>query len=609
MSGQIAVVTGGAFGTQPAGSTYTNKNSTAAYGRPIAIVYGTHRISGNIILSGLYFSTYGSVIINTGLTQTALCEGPISEVLAIWKEKTKYTVAGISATVLTGKGVDAYSAAVTYAKGAWVSSGGTNYASLQAGNLNHTPSSSPTWWKARGASATERAQAAWSTLTSTHPAYALGYGGTALICTSSGWGTTATGEVARANFEVSGLFTTATGLAQDVEPVAIIVDLLTNTEYGLGLATSLVDGYGTAGGIPYGFTTGSDGTAETSYTNYCQANQFKLSLALEEQRTTREVIQELSLATNSVAVWSGGTIKMRPLGLEYIAASGGRPTYDGPTSADPAYDLGFAQAGTDFLASAGDAPITVERAALKDHFNCYPVEWSNRAPTRIDATGATITEAFNAYNADLADGTPDPVDVSKYGLRKAEVTKLRCVTSLGHATYIANVLTQRSITARNVYRFRLGWRFALLEPCDYVTITDASLGLSRKLVRILEIEEDASGTFSIVAEEVSTVVPAYQPLFAVMSDNPIYGSCFGTPCTAVSSSVTCGAYGGSGSYTYSWAKVSGTTFTLSSTTAATITFSHSVSALSTAVYRCTVTDTVTTITAYADVTVELEGGL
>lgn len=40
-----------------------------------------------------------------------------------------------------------WSAVTTYALGDFVLAGGNNYRSLQAGNLNHDPSVSPTWWK------------------------------------------------------------------------------------------------------------------------------------------------------------------------------------------------------------------------------------------------------------------------------------------------------------------------------------------------------------------------------------------------------------------------------------------------------------------------------
>lgn len=45
-------------------------------------------------------------------------------------------------------GVAAYNAGITYAVGDLVVSGGVNYYSLQAGNIGHTPASSPTFWYA-----------------------------------------------------------------------------------------------------------------------------------------------------------------------------------------------------------------------------------------------------------------------------------------------------------------------------------------------------------------------------------------------------------------------------------------------------------------------------
>jgi hypothetical protein len=225
----------------------------------------------------------------------------------------------------------------------------------------------------------------------------------------------------------------------------------------------------------------------------------------------------------------------------------------------------------------------------------------------VDANGTAIVEAFNAYNASVEDGTPSPVDVAVNGIRKAAVTQLRCITSRTHAAYIANYLASRSIHARNEYRFTLSWKHSLLEPGDYVTISDSKMGLNRKLVRLLEIEEDTIGTLDVVAEAVG-VVPAagYPGLSATLDSDSIFGSCTGAPCTAISASVTCTAHGGSGTVTYAWTYVSGTAMTLSSTTSPTVTLSKTrVTTTITAVYRCTVTDTITSATATADVNVEL----
>ena len=81
--------------------------------------------------------------------------------------------------------------------------------------------------------------------------------------------------------------------------------------------------------------------------------------------------------------------------------------------------------------------------------------------------------------------------------------------------------------------------------------------------------------------------------------------------SATTSSTTVTPSGGTAPYTYSWAKVSGDTVTITSPTAATTTFSKSgmgVGDTFSGTYRCTVTDSTsgTPLTATADVTVTIE---
>ena len=581
--------------------------TSSAYGRPVALVYGTRRISVNLVMAGWYMLNkvtggggYGTW--SNGLVQMAICEGPISEVLAVWKGRTKNTPGALSLTVQTGAGITAWNSGTAYVAGDWVSSGGTNYVSILAGT-NHVPPNA-TYWAARGAAATERAQSPWSHMTTNFPLFALGYGGTAICSASTVWSLLSDGQLESATVEVSGLLTTATGSAQSVSPARVIADLLTNGEYGLAWATSRLDGY--SGGAA--FTAGIDGTAETSYANLVSAGGMSIALALEEQRPAREIIEEIATATDSVCLWSEGKLKMRPLATWY-GTSG--VTYDGPSSVVPVYDLGASGPGADFLADEGEEPIQVEREALKDHFNTFPVEWTNRAPARVDTAGTTIAEPFNAYNPDLEEGTPDPGDVEIYGVKKAPKTALRCIVSQGHAAYISNALASRSILGRNVYRFRLGWKFALLECCDVVTLTDAELGISRKLVRIVEMEEGDDDAFDVVAEEIGTVgLAGLAPLTVAMVPTYVSGiDPNGPPYSSTTDVATAMAYGGSGSFTYAWTKTSGTTVTVDSPTSASTTFTSTASGNVTAVYRCTVTDTVTSATAYAEVSVELDGGV
>jgi hypothetical protein len=69
------------------------------------------------------------------------------------------------------------------------------------------------------------------------------------------------------------------------------------------------------------------------------------------------------------------------------------------------------------------------------------------------------------------------------------------------------LLLQRRAYVRNTYRFKLGWRYALLEPMDIVQLTDSTLGLDNKAVRITAIEEDDNGELTLTAEEIPEVTP------------------------------------------------------------------------------------------------------
>ena len=66
---------------------------------------------------------------------------------------------------------------------------------------------------------------------------------------------------------------------------------------------------------------------------------------------------------------------------------------------------------------------------------------------------------------------------------------------------------QRKAYVRNTYRFKLGWRYALLEPMDIVLLTDATLGLAGKAVRLTAIEEDDNGELTVTAEEIPELTP------------------------------------------------------------------------------------------------------
>jgi hypothetical protein len=97
---------------------------------------------------------------------------------------------------------------------------------------------------------------------------------------------------------------------------------------------------------------------------------------------------------------------------------------------------------------------------------------------------------------------------------------------------------------------------------------------------------------------------------AAASPTSLYDISFTSPITSPSTTVT--PTGGTSAYTYAWTKVSGDSMTVNSPTSATTTFTATgVTSTKSAIYRCTVTDSLS-LTATADVPItldrEYEGG-
>lgn len=309
-----------------------------------------------------------------------------------------------------------------------------------------------------------RPQTPWTYLTSKHPIKAIGYAGTAIVAHSAmDLGSSAV--LQNHSFEVVGFHTIGAG-NPDAHPADIVTHFLTDPYAGADPS------------FPLGDLTSGTG----SFRNYCTACGFWLSPAFTEQRAAREHLKQILEATNSEAVWStngtGMALKIIPYGDTAVTGNG--TTYTPNTT--PIYDLG----PDDFLVSTpGDDPIKIERKSPAEAWNCVPVEFRDRL---LD------------YNTNVVDD-PDPVQVETFGLRKSQPLSLHCITRQTVALQVSRIKAQRSSLVRNVYKFRLGWRFARLEPMDLATLTEPIIGFDHKVVRIKSVEEDREGALTITAEE------------------------------------------------------------------------------------------------------------
>jgi hypothetical protein len=301
-----------------------------------------------------------------------------------------------------------------------------------------------------------RSQSPWSYLTSKHPSEAIGYAGTAIVAAAQA-DLGSSGSLKNHSFEVYGLLRIGSG-NNDAHPDEIVSDFLTNQFYGAGWPSARVGDL-------------------SSYRTYCTAAGLFLSPVFTEQKPALEHLREILAATNSAAVWSAGVLKIVPYGD--VAVTGNGETFTPNTT--PLYDLG----PDDFLRYASQDPIEVERVTPADAFNSVPIEF---------------LDAAQDFNPSVVED-PDPVDVEAFGLRKAQVRALHCITRSDVALQISRIAAQRNVSIRNEYTFRLGWKYAALEPMDLVTITDPVFGLDHKVVRIKSVEENESGDLTVVAEE------------------------------------------------------------------------------------------------------------
>jgi hypothetical protein len=303
-----------------------------------------------------------------------------------------------------------------------------------------------------------QSQGEWGYLSSTFPDQAVAYSRIAYAAAANydlGTGT----SLPNHTFEVSGILgePISTTSLVDANPSDILVDYLTNPIYGAGFPASKLGNW-------------------SQYWNYCQANGFLFSPVYDSQKPAHDAVTQMMLLTNSGVYYSEGLLKIVPFGDSVVTGNGATFT----PNITPIYDL----TDDDYDSSATD-PIIITRIAPADAYNQIQIEHVNRG---------------NQYNVEVAEAK-DQTSIDMYGLRTQSPISAHEITLPEVGRSIAQLLLQRAVYIRNQYEFKLGIRFCLLEPTDYVTLTDSALGLNQVPVRILSIEEDSSDLFTVIAED------------------------------------------------------------------------------------------------------------
>jgi hypothetical protein len=331
-------------------------------------------------------------------------------------------------------------------------------------------------------------QAPWTYLSSNHPDAAIGYSGIATVQAS----VLQLGDNAgmpQLNYELIGPMRASgdtplqAGGNIDCNPSDVLYDYLTNNVFGINFPTANIEWILT----PANFQTSSIFAFAPvinfpgyNASAFWAANNYFISPYIDNQTTVSAQFAKILEAGQTAVIWSEGLLKLRPYGDTSAAGNG----FGYVPMTQPVFDLGI----DDFVANAGEEPITVNRDAWSGKYNICKVEFSNR---------------LDDYNADTLQ-EEDLASVQAYGKREEDPQDCSdFIRASWVAQWVCKMRSQRLSNIRSTYNFTLPFFYGILEPMDIVTITYVGKGFSfNKLpVRITKIENDRKTGLKITAED------------------------------------------------------------------------------------------------------------
>ncbi len=274
-------------------------------------------------------------------------------------------------------------------------------------------------------------------------------------------------------FEIEGVvpgYSDAHGM-YDADPSAVIIDYLTDPVHGAGFPGTIATLTGTT----------------NTYQAYVQSLGLLVSPIENSQRAATDFLKELLQITNSDAVLSFGTLKIIP----YADAPVSGTTADGVHwSYTPNLTPVYSFTDSDFCPKSRDEPVRLTRTPISKTYNIVNVEYLDRS---------------NYYNPAPVSAS-DMGDIAVRGPRAMSTLSFHQITSATVAKMAAQLILQFQLYERNTYEFRVRSDYSLLEPMDYIALTDSGLGLSNQVCRIVEVQDDADNFVTIKAMEVPGTV-------------------------------------------------------------------------------------------------------
>lgn len=302
----------------------------------------------------------------------------------------------------------------------------------------------------------------WDYIETKYPAEALAYRGTAYLA-SPGYPLRDGATLGNHSVEVRGRKITNSPGTQNEKDAFIkdvILDFIENPNYGVVDANTYQ--------FNYDFSAMHD---------YTRARGLLISPVLASRKAANEWLKEWLLIANSACLFSEGILKFIP--CADLSYSNAFATYTPDTTIRYHFD-------DDNI----DQLLRPERKNPADCYNKLQVECISRG------------RDYNKHPVEVK----DEADIRRNGLRTADKLTLESVCLTSVAMVVAHTELSKGLHIRNTYTISTYWDADLLEPMDFITISDAALGLNNTRCRIVSIEDDeiaksGSGTIRIKAEE------------------------------------------------------------------------------------------------------------
>ena len=331
-------------------------------------------------------------------------------------------------------------------------------------------------------------QAPFSFLSASFPGAAIGYSGIATVLYEP-MDLGAEGEPQENRFEVIAAGVYGGGI-EDCNTVTCLTEVLTNTQWGLGVGavpfpTSVIDnGVGGTWGTPG--AGGAQQIASTAF-NWFAANNFFISPVLDSQDTAASTMSKWLEAGMCAAFVSEGLLKLAPYGDTSATANG--CTWTAPSTFVVALD------DTCFVAKDGADPVSIKRSAWQDAYNNVQIQWNNRA---------------NQYSQEITQESDQSL-INRFGVRIEDPQDFDFITTLPSATFAASMRLKHGTYIRNEYSFTLPFTYSYLEPMDLVVISTTSvwamglnnqnLGITNLPIRLTKVVDDPVEGLKITAED------------------------------------------------------------------------------------------------------------